>query len=86
MGAWLQGNLRCLTGEDGYIVDRVMCQLLQENRYQMLALDVQHPTCLKSRLDGMQFVVHEFGQDTLDRLTRDAPRCYLLDTGMLGSV
>lgn len=79
MGVWLQGNLRCMTGEDGFMADRLVRQLLQENRYQFLALDAHRQNCLESRLNGMQLVVREFGESTLDQLTQEAPRRYLLD-------
>lgn len=79
MGVWLQGNLRCMTGEDGFMADRLVRQLLQENRYQFLALDMHRQSCLESRLNGMQLVVSEFGESTLDQLTQAAPRRCLLD-------
>ncbi len=78
MGVWLQGNLRCMTGEDGYEPDRWVRRLLGEGRYQFMALDMHRPSALDSRLDGMQLVVEEFGVSTLNRLTIDQPRRLIL--------
>ncbi len=78
MGVWLQGNFRCMTGEDGYEPDIWVRRLIAEDRYRFMALDAHRPNSLESRLDGMQLVDMEFGQEKLDRFTIDAPRKYIL--------
>ncbi len=74
MGVWMQGNLRSMTGEDGYHADRRVRELLKEQRYAFMAMDVHGPLCLPGRLDGIKFIEEEFGRDLVDRLTIDAPR------------
>ncbi len=76
-GVLLQGNFRCMTGEDGYLQDQRIRQFLSENRYWLLAMDMHRPDALPSRLDGMQMVVEEFGQEVVDLMTIDRPRCVL---------
>lgn len=76
-GVLLQGNFRCMTGEDGYLPDQRIRQFLQESRYWLLAMDMHRPDALPSRLDGMQMVVEEFGQQALDLMTIDRPRIVL---------
>jgi len=73
-GVLLQGNFRCMTGEDGYFADQRVRQFLTEDRYWIMALDMHRPTDLPSRLDGRQMVVTEFGQDVVDLMTFDRPR------------
>ena len=80
MGVWLQGNLRCMTGEDGYYADQWVRKLLAEDRYQLMALDMHRPNSLDGRFDGMQFVEAEFGAEVLNRFTIDAPRKLILST------
>jgi protein-tyrosine phosphatase len=79
-GVLLQGNFRCMTGEDGYLPDQRVRQFLQENRYWLLAMDMHRPDALPSRLDGMQLVAQEFGQDVVDLMTIDRPRQVLAKT------
>ncbi len=74
MGVLLQGNFRCLTGEEGYHADRLVRQFLAEGRYSFMALDAHKPETLEGRLDGVSLLVTEFGQDTLARLAHEAPR------------
>jgi len=78
MGVWLQGNFRCLTGEDGYEPDLWVRRLASENRYHFMAMDMHRPNGVNGRLDGLQLFEIEFGQDTLDRLTIEAPRQRIL--------
>jgi protein-tyrosine phosphatase len=84
MGVWLQGNTRCMTGEEGYNADQAVRQLLGEDRYQFMALDLHRPDSLEARLDGMALVGAEFGPQTLDRLTITAPRQFIF--GQPGSL
>ena len=74
MGVWLQGNFRCMTGEEGYLADRVIRKLLEQQRYKLLALDMHRPDSLESRLDGLSLVEAEFGPETITKLTSEAPR------------
>ncbi|MCC7193536.1 MAG: hypothetical protein IT444_12220 [Phycisphaeraceae bacterium] len=78
MGVWLQGNFRCMTGEEGSQADALVRQFLREGRYQFMALDMHQPETLQGRLDGAEFVLAEFGSDTLERLTATAPRQKIL--------
>ena len=73
-GVLLQGNFRCMTGEDGYFQDQRVRQFLTEKRYWLMAMDMHRPDALPSRIDGMQMVVDEFGQDLVDQMTIDRPR------------
>ena len=74
MGVWLQGNLRCFTGEDGYHADQTVRRLMQQQRYQLLALDVHHAYDLPYRLDGLSLAVNEFGPQLVEDLITVAPR------------
>ncbi len=76
-GVLLQGNFRCMTGEDGYLQDQRVRQFLTEKRYWLMAMDMHRPDALPSRLDGMQMVVQEYGQQTVDLMTIDRPRVIL---------
>ena len=76
-GVLLQGNFRCMTGEDGYHQDQRVRQFLTEGRYWLMAMDMHRPDALPSRLDGMQMVVQEYGQKTVDLMTIDRPRVVL---------
>lgn len=73
-GVLLQGNFRCMTGEDGYLPDQRVRQYIEEGRYWIMALDMHRPSDLTSRLDGLRMVSEEFGQDLVDRMTIDRPR------------
>lgn len=77
-GVWLQGNFRCMTGEDGYEPDLWVRRLISENRYRFMALDMHGLDSLEGRLDGMHLVEAEFGRATLDRFTVEAPRQLIL--------
>jgi protein-tyrosine phosphatase len=79
MGVWLQGNFRCMTGEEGYAPDVLVRQFLRESRYHFMALDMHRPETLGGRLDGAEFVAAEFGAETLERLTAAAPRQRVLN-------
>jgi protein-tyrosine phosphatase len=73
MGVWLQGNFRSMTGEEGYIADQLVRQLITEQRYQFMAMDMHDAASLPGRLDGMQLVAAEFGQPLVDHFTITAP-------------
>ncbi len=73
-GVLLQGNVRCMTGEDGYLPDQRIRQFIRQNRYWILALDMHRPGDLESRLDGLKMVAEEFGQPYADGMTIQRPR------------
>ena len=77
-GVWLQGNFRCMTGEEGYYEDQFIRELLSERKYHFPALDMHGFDDLESRLDGMQLVAAEFGEETLEEMTTHNPRKLLL--------
>lgn len=79
-GVLMQGNFRCMTGEDGYLPDQRIRQFLSEGRYWLLAMDMHRPDALPSRIDGMQMVVQEFGQDVVNLMTIDRPRVVLTNS------
>ena len=74
MGVWLQGNALCMTGEEGYHADHFVRQLLAQNRYKLIALDMHRPETLDARLDGLTLIEMEQGKATLSRLIEQAPR------------
>lgn len=77
-GVLLQGNFRCMTGEDGYIADKRIREYLQAGRYTFLALDMHCPDTLESRLDGIKLVEQEFSRDLVIQTTVTAPRELIL--------
>lgn len=73
-GVLLQGNFRCMTGEDGYLPDQRIRQYIQEGRYWIMAIDMHRPSDLPSRLDGLNMVVQEYGRAVVDQMTIARPR------------
>lgn len=73
-GVWLQGNFKCLTGQEGFNANELVRRFLAEGRYRFMALDTHRPDTLEVRLDGMALFAAEFGDDTLARMTGDAVR------------
>lgn len=73
-GVLMQGNFRCLTGEDGFLADRLVREYLRDGRYHFMALDMHRPDTLESRFQGMDLVAKEFSQDVVDAMTITAPR------------
>lgn len=78
MGVWLQGNFRCMTGEEGYQADQMIRKWLKEGRYRFLALDMHGPDSLEGRFDGLRLVEAEFGKPAVIELSEQAPRQWLL--------
>jgi protein-tyrosine phosphatase len=76
-GVWMQGNLRCFTGEEGDLSRTLAERLLEEGRYQMLALDLHRVDTLESRLAGLDLLNARLGAEALDRLVADQPRTLL---------
>lgn len=81
MGVWMQGNFRSFTGEEGFEADQLVRAWLREGRYHFLALDMHRPNSLESRLDGVQIMRAEFGDEMFDELTTHAPRRLILNPG-----
>ncbi len=77
-GVWLQGNARCMTGEEGYRADKRIRQWLAEGRYTFLALDMHRPAELTPRMEGLEMIEQEFGRATLQRLAVQNPRRLVL--------
>ena len=73
-----QGNVRCLTGEDGLLADHRVRQFIRERRYQFMALDMHCPDTLEGRLEGLQLLSEEFREERLDHLTVEAPQRLIL--------
>lgn len=73
-GVLMQGNFNCMTGEEGYLADLRIRQYLRDGRYTFLAMDMHRPEALPSRIDGMNLVIEEFGEDTLTEMTETNPR------------
>ena len=44
-----------------------------------MAMDMHRPDELPPRLDGLQMLAYEYGQDTVKRLTADNPRRLILE-------
>lgn len=76
-GVLMQGNFRCMTGEDGFLADQLVRRYLVEQRYTFLALDMHRPDTLESRLDGLRLVEQEFSPDLATACTADAPRQHI---------
>ncbi|GAB4196698.1 MAG: hypothetical protein Kow00105_10820 [Phycisphaeraceae bacterium] len=73
-GIRLQGNFRCMTGEDGYLPDQRVRLYLQQNRYWIMGLDAHRSSDLPSRLDGLDLTAQEFGPTLVDQMTIARPR------------
>ena len=77
-GVLLQGNFRCLNGDEGFLADQWVRRFLLEKRYTFMAVDMHRPDSLESRLAGIEIVREEFGGDVLDQTLVLAPRQYIL--------
>lgn len=73
-GVLLQGNLRSLVGKDGLLVQFRAEQLLDLNRYEMMALDAHRQACLRPRLDGCKRLRAGWGRKKARRLLEVGPR------------
>lgn len=78
MGVWLQGNYRCMTGGEGIQADKLVRELLEAGKYQLMALDMHTPSCLPDRLDGLNLLAEEYGQELADHFSITAPRRLVL--------
>ncbi|MFA9477636.1 tyrosine-protein phosphatase [Phycisphaerales bacterium AB-hyl4] len=77
-GVRLQGNFRCLTGEEGPQAEKWIRQFLAEGRYQLLAMDAHRPDTLASRIAGLEVARQCYDADDIDRKTIDLPRQVIL--------
>lgn len=77
-GVLLQGNFKCLTGEEGPLADRRVREFLHQDRYTFIAMDLHRPGDIGARLEGMQMFEVEFGIEKLDRLCNRNPRQMIL--------
>jgi protein-tyrosine phosphatase len=77
-GVWLQGNLRSLTGEEGYFADQLSRQFLSQGRYRLMGMDLHGLDGLEGRLDGLSLLEAEFGRETVEQLVTIAPRRLIL--------
>jgi len=73
-GVLLQGNCRPFMGCEGREPEHNMRQLLAEQAYDFIALDMHGPDSLPDRLEGLAQLRQELGPAELDRLTCEAPR------------
>jgi protein-tyrosine phosphatase len=74
MGVWLQGNCKAVTGTDGFHAQQFILQTLRAGLYTFLATDCHKPNSLEARLDGMQLIAVEHGDEMVDQLMADNPR------------
>jgi protein-tyrosine phosphatase len=73
-GVLLQGNLRPLVGKDGLLTQYRTEQLLDLDRYELMALDAHHLGCLEKRLDGCKRLRAGWGRKKTKQLLETAPR------------
>lgn len=79
MGVWLQGNSRCLTGEEGLLPDKLVRKFLNNRLYRFFALDMHRPDTLLARLEGLTLLEMEYGKKTVDALLVQSPRKFIFD-------
>lgn len=73
-GVWLQGNLKCIAGNEGPRPQQRMQRWLAERRYRLVATDMHRPRDLLQRLDGLEALIREVGEVGLQSLLEFAPR------------
>lgn len=78
MGVWLQGNVRCITGEEGRHAKLLVEELMSQAGYQLLALDMHRPQTLPSRFEGLSQLCSVYGDQHIELLISDAPRKLIL--------
>lgn len=78
-GVLLQGNFRCLTGEEGRLADQQIRTWLPQKCYDLLAMDMHRPDALPSRIEGMEIAQQWLGNAFVEKLTVDAPRKLIWD-------
>ena len=77
-GVLLQGNLRCLIGEEGVLPQQRIRQWLVEQRYTFLALDMHRTDTLESRLKGISAAESWVGGPVLRKLMAQRVREMIL--------
>ncbi|MFG0252624.1 MAG: CpsB/CapC family capsule biosynthesis tyrosine phosphatase [Phycisphaerales bacterium JB038] len=73
-GVLLQGNLRPLVGRDGLLAQYRAEQLLDLNRYEVMALDAHRQACLPPRLEGARRLRAGWGRKRSKQLLETGPR------------
>jgi len=71
-GVWLQGNLRCIAGNEGPAPRARMRRWLQQEKYTATALDMHGADDLELRLAGIQELERTCGRTQSKRLLGDA--------------
>jgi protein-tyrosine phosphatase len=74
MGVLLQGNFRSATGEEGPSAAARFRKLMNQGRYQLLALDMHGPESLSGRFRGLLQTTAEYGEPRIRDLTERLPR------------
>jgi protein-tyrosine phosphatase len=74
MGVRFQGNFNSIAGGEGIRAAEVARELLEQDRYEVMALDMHGPDSLGNRFRGMDLVEREFGRDKLAWLVESQPR------------
>jgi protein-tyrosine phosphatase len=72
-GVQLQCNLNSLTGNEGKAAQDVAVELLNQDRYTVLAMDMHGVDGLPSRFNGIAIAERLVGSDKLRRLTEERP-------------
>lgn len=73
-GVWLQGNLKCIAGNEGLRPLQRMQRWLSEGRYRLLATDMHRPRDLSQRLAGLDSVTRQVGTQELKTLLEIGPQ------------
>jgi len=73
-GVLLQGNLGPLTGADGRVALKLGERLLQDGRYDLMALDMHGVDTIEPRLAGIARAEELVGAERVRELTELAPR------------
>lgn len=76
-GVLLQGNLNSLTGLEGPQAQEVGMELLKQDRYFVLAMDMHGVDSLPTRFRGLQIAETLIGLERLTLLTEERPNAIL---------
>lgn len=83
-GVLLQGNLKCLAGHESRRARDRSFELLDDNRYHLLASDMHGDWDLDLRLEGIDVVARRMGPAAVKRLLEDHPREILMAAEQVG--
>ena len=72
-GVWLQGNLKCIAGNEGPKPQQRMQRWLDEGRYHLIATDMHRARDLSQRLAGLEAVSRQIGAAGLKSLLEIGP-------------